>query len=209
MPLIRKPAGASAPPPALNADEVLKMLVGGTDDERWTAARNASGVTGGTEGLGKALIRESNVRVREAMFTSLARIGTAQSIEVILTFLRSEDAHVRTEALDALESAGSAAWPYLPVLLKDDDADVRILGCELARSMPAREASPLVCTLIESEPEANVCASAVEVLAEIGGAEALPALERCRERFRESDFLAFSIKFAADRIRGQSQDPSA
>ena len=46
--------------------------------------------------------------------------------------------------------------------------------------------------------------SAVEVLAEVGGAEALPALARCAERFRGTPFLEFSIKVAADRIRAQA-----
>jgi hypothetical protein len=51
-----------------------------------------------------------------------------------------------------------------------------------------------------------VCAAAVESLAEIGGAEALPALTRCAERFRENSFLQFSISVAIDRIR--AQDPT-
>ena len=95
------------------------------------------------------------------------------------------------------------AWPYVAALLQDGDADVRILACGLVRDMPSEKAVRLYCDLLDSEPEANVCAAAVEALAEIGGAEALPALTRCAERFRATPFLAFSIKIAIDRLRSQ------
>ena len=38
------------------------------------------------------------------------------------------------------------------------------------------------------------------MLAEIGGADALPALARCADRFADEPFLAFAIKVAAERI---------
>ena len=138
------------------------------------------------------------------MFMSLARMGTAQSVELILPFLRMDEAHLRTAALDALRAAKSAAWPYLPRLLEDADADVRLLACELVRGVPGDDATRMLCRLLEAEFEPNVCASAVEVLAEVGGAQALPVLVRCEERFRATPFLAYSIKVAADRIRSQS-----
>jgi HEAT repeat protein len=72
--------------------------------------------------------------------------------------------------------------------------------------MPKEDAVALICELLDAEDEPNVCAAAVESLAEIGGAEALPALTRCAERFRENSFLQFSISVAIDRIR--AQDPT-
>ena len=202
MPLIRKPI---QPPCAAAPDAtVLTALVSGTDDERWAAARAAAEMPGGAQALGAALSHERNARVREAMFTSLARIASAESIELTLALLRSDDAAVRTGALDALRAMQDAVWPYVARLFADPDPDIRVLACELARDMPAQAASRLLCGLIEAETELNVCASAVEVLAELGEPDALPALARCGERFRSSPFLLFSIKIAADRIGSQS-----
>ena len=99
MPLIRKPAGApSTGVPARNSAAVLFALASGTDDERWAAARSAAELPGGVAALGEALAREKSPRVREALFTGLARVATPQSVEAVLPFLRSDDALVRTGA---------------------------------------------------------------------------------------------------------------
>ena len=134
------------------------------------------------------------------MFTSLARIGTRDSIAGMLPMLRSDDAALRTGALDALRSSVIATHELLPQLLNDPDADVRILSCELARSLPSEEATRSLCALLAREAEINVCAAAVEVLAEVGNHTALPILAQCAQRFSQVPFLTFAIKLATDRI---------
>ena len=129
-------------------------------------------------------------------------------MELILPFLRSDDAPLRNGALDALRAMKGRISPYLPRLLEDGDSDVRLLACELVHNVPDDEAERLLCGLLEAEREPNVCASAVEVLAEIGGSGALQVLALCEERFRATPFLVFSIKVAADRIRSQPAQPS-
>jgi HEAT repeat protein len=68
--------------------------------------------------------------------------------------------------------------------------------------LPESEASRLLCDLLERETAKNVCAAALEVLAEMGQPQALPTLRRCAERFRDDPFIAFSIKVATERIGG-------
>jgi hypothetical protein len=147
--------------------------------------------------------------VREAVFSALARIATKQSVEAVLPFLRSDDASIRTEASDALLAMKDVVWPYVAALLRDPNADVRILACGLVRDMPGEAAASLCCGLLNSEPEPNVCAAAVEVLAEVGGSSALTVLERCAKRFSDTPFLAFSIQMAIDRVRSQAPSPRA
>jgi HEAT repeat protein len=194
MPLVRKPSSSPAPPapPA--------SLIEGTSDERWAAARAAAERPGGVTVLSSALSRENDPRVREAIFTGLARIATAESAAAVVPYLRSDDASLRTCAIDALRAMPGAAASHLPRLLADPDADVRLLSCELARGLPDEDANRLLCELLEEETEKNVCAAAVEVLAEIGRPEALPSLTRCATRFVADPFIAFSIKVAIDRI---------
>src|SRR5512141_2440347 len=173
MPLIRKPS-TPAPGPTLDAVSALAALENGSDDERWAAARVAGDMPGGVQALGRALAREPDRRVREAIFTGLARAASDESVEVVVSFLRSDDAQLRTGALDALQAMKGAVRSQVPRLLRDDDIDVRLLACELARNLPGDDATRLLCELLEEETEPNVCASALEVLGEVGGPAALP-----------------------------------
>jgi HEAT repeat protein len=193
MPLVRKP---STPAPAAAPASPTE----GTSDARWAAARAAAEKPDGVALLSSALSQEGDPRVREAIFTSLARIATTESAAAVVSYLRSDDASLRTGAIDALRAMPKASSLHLPNLLADPDADVRLLSCELARGLPDGDANRLLCELLEVETEKNVCAAAVEVLAELGRAEALPSLTRCATRFDGDPFIAFSIKVAIDRI---------
>ncbi len=208
MPLIRKSPQGSGPPPP-NEQAVLRALADGNEDERWAAARAAAELPNSVAALGSAVAKETSPRVREALFTALVRLATPQCVEAIMPLLRSDDADVRTGAADALAAMRDATWPYLAALLRDTDVHVRILACELLRNLPGERAVPLLCEVLESEPEANVCAAAVDALAEIGGAAALPALTRCAERFRATPFLQFAIGVAIDRLRSPTPQPRA
>jgi HEAT repeat protein len=198
MPLIRKPT--ARPAPEVTEAEILKALADPDPDRRWAAARDAAAVVGGGAALAAALPIENDARVREAMFTGLARIGTAETAAAAISLLRSDDANLRTGALDTLRLMVSRMHELLPRLLKDKDVDVRILSCELARSLPSPEATNLMCGVLDNESDANVCAAAVDVLAEVGGAEALPSLRACELKFRDTPFLAFAIKAVVDRL---------
>ncbi len=102
-----------------SAAEVLTGLGSENPEERWAAARAAAGLPDAAAALAAALPQESDGRVREAMFTSLARIGTRDSIAGMLPMLRSDDAALRTGALDALRSSVIARHELLPQLLND------------------------------------------------------------------------------------------
>ena len=93
-------------------------------------------------------------------------------------------------ATEALQAMSGAVMPFMTSLFWDGDPDVRLLATELARNMPAAEATHLLCSLLEHEQHPNVCAAAVEVLAEVGTREAIPALEACAGRFAGTPFLA-------------------
>jgi HEAT repeat protein len=192
MPLIRKPpdplAAAASPP-----------------DQRWEAARAAQPL-GDVPTLARALAGESDRRVREALFTGLARIGTPESAGAAAAFLRSDDASLRSGALDALRAMPDAAKCQLAGLLADPDADVRVLGCDLARDVAGVEGAHGLLALLEREPLANVCAAAVESLAEIGDATALDTLRRCAARFSRDPFLTFAIRTTIDRLAAEAKD---
>jgi HEAT repeat protein len=203
MPLIRSaPAKSVADGP----NDVLAGLKSASTDERWGAA-HAAGAPAVIPALAEALARENDARVREAIFTAFARIATPESALAVIPYLRADDAGIRTGALDALRSMPRAAEASVPQLLTDDDPDVRLLSCELARAMNNGEAARLLSELVERETEANVCAAAVDVLAEIADENALPALSRCAARFPSDPFLGFAVKIAVSRLRSESANP--
>jgi HEAT repeat protein len=207
MPLVRKPPATAPVGPdnrSSQPDNVAKALLEGSDEERWNAARSAATSPDGLAALSAALSRETHPRVREAIFTSLARIRTPASAEAVAACLRSDDSSLRTGALDALRAMPDAAASCIPGLLADDDADVRLLACELVRNRPSAEAGRMLGPLLAAEHEPNVCAAAIEVLAETGAPELLPHLARCAARFPNDPFLAFAVKVASDRIRSQA-----
>ena len=203
MPLIRNEsdnAAASVP------RQALPSLASASADERWAAARAARDPAA-IPSLSEALAHERDSRVREAIFTALARIATAESAQGILPYLRVDDANMRTGAMDALRAMQAASRPYLPGLLTDPDPDVRLLACDLVRDAGGADGPRWLCTLIETEPQANVCAAAVEALGEIADATAAPSLSRCAERFPDDPFLGFAIKVVAERLRGMLLAP--
>ena len=201
MPLIRK--GANDPNAAisnLNVNIAIAGLQNASAQERWTAARALAAFPGTAALLGQTAGREKDERVREAIFTSLARINSAEGFEATLPHLRSDDANLRTGALDALRAMTNPVQARLADLLADADPDVRALACELARNIPAGDATRLLCQRLETDPDVNVCAAAIDVLAEIGSLDALASLARCTGRFPEHPFLCFAVKVASERI---------
>ncbi|MEJ0008664.1 MAG: HEAT repeat domain-containing protein [Steroidobacteraceae bacterium] len=206
MPLRRKPPSA-APSSGQSPADALRAL-GSTDaDERWAAARAAASAPGGPAAMAAALRLESEPHVREALFTSLARADTAQSAAELLSLLRSDQATLRIGALDALRAMGEAIRDVLPRFLGDSDVDIRILSCELARALPAEEATAALCALLAREADVNVCAAAIDVLAEVGSPAAVPVLAQCAARFAQNSFLGFAAKIATDRISSQNPPP--
>jgi HEAT repeat protein len=203
MPLIRREA-PEVSVQAIDTAMLATALTNGTDEERWAAARSAGETSEGLSILKDALSKEKNPRVREAIFTSLARIRTPESAEAVLPYLASDDASMRAGALDALRAMPTATAFHLARVLSDKDPDVRLLACELARNQPSEDAKRLLGGVLATESQANVCAAAIEVIAEVGGPELLPALAECAARFPDDSFLAFAIQVASERIGSQA-----
>jgi len=165
-------------------------------ERRWSAARRLGERPGAAAALAAALPGEADPRILEAIFTSLIRLGGDESASFLLPLLRSDDAALRGGAIEALQAMPAALATQIEGLLQDPDSDVRIFAVELTRKMPAEQATALLCRMLDGEEHPNVCAAAVDVLAEIGSAEAVPFLERCRARFDRDSFLAYAISQA-------------
>jgi hypothetical protein len=116
MPLIRKPTDTAAASVAPDMDAAKADLRSPESDLRWKAARTLGAFPSAAAILGEAALTEADPRVREAIFTSLARIGSVESVALLVPHVRADDAERRTGAMDALKSmpgvlAGRPAGP--------------------------------------------------------------------------------------------------
>jgi HEAT repeat protein len=202
MPFIKRTPPSSKP--AAEADLASRLSDLGSPDpeKRWHAARALGGEPAAVPALAAALATEHSPRLREAIMTALMRVGDETSVRALLPYLRSQDASQRGAAIEALQALPDAIEPFMDALLRDGDSDVRLLATELARNMPADIATRLLSELLEHETHANVCGAAIEVLAEVGTPEALPALHACATRFAGTSFLPFAVSVAVARISG-------
>ena len=201
MPLLRRDKPDEAPRPPVETTDALAGELRHSDPERrWSAARRLGDRPGAAEHLAAALRAETEPRVVEAIFTSLARRGGDESAAHLYPLLRSDDAALRNGAIEALQTMPAALAGHIEELLHDLDSDVRIFAVELTRKMPAAPATASLCRLLDRETHPNVCAAAVDVLAEIGSPDAVPHLERCRDRFAGQPFLPFAIATAIETL---------
>ncbi len=198
MPLIKRgpPTAPSTPPVSVST---AKQLASGTPSERWAAARALGQDETAVALLAGALGTEQASDVREAIFTSLVLIHTSEAAAALASIIRSDDAQLRTGALDALSAVMDVARPFLPGLLSDPDPDVRLLACELARALEPSDGADLLCTMLTTEQQPNVCGAAVDVLSEIGADSVVDVLKKCAERFAEDPFLEYAIAEAIER----------
>jgi len=205
MPLIKKTPLPAAPSGGPGWRAHATLLQSGTADERFSAARALAGEADAMPALEAALVTAGDSRLKEAIFTSLARQNSVAGYEVVIRHLRSDDAGLRSLALDALRLMPDQTVAGLPTLLQDNDSDIRVLACELARQILPAEGAALLAGLLETEQEVNVCAAAIEVLAEIGSASELPGLAACAARFPAEVFLNFSTRTASERILARTK----
>jgi HEAT repeat protein len=205
MPLIKRPTMTTSAVDDESENGIashIAALRSSDVEARWYAARALGGRAEAVPALSSALGMEQVPQVREALMTAIMRVGDEASVVVLLPYLRSQDAAKRAAAVEALQALPEEILPFMASLLGDSDTDVRILAAELIRNMPAADATRILCGLLDHERHPNVCAAAIEVLAEVGTADAVPALHACAERFAGTPFLPFAASVAIARISG-------
>jgi hypothetical protein len=205
MPLLKRGKPDEPPPQAEPLETLLADLHGSDPERRWSAARRLGELPGTAAPLVAALAGEKEPRIIEAIFTSLIRRGGAESATYLLPLLRSDAAGLRGGAIEALQTMPAELARHIGELLHDPDSDVRIFAVELTRKMPPAQAAAWLCEILDRDTHPNVCATAVDVLADIGSRDAIPHLERCRERFAAQPFLPFAVSAAIEILSGSAK----
>jgi HEAT repeat protein len=179
---------------------LLTQLAEGNPEQRRWAARDLARHESAAVRLGAHLPAERDASVREAVFISLATIANDAAAGALLPLLRSEDAALRNGAIESLAGMPQAVTPRLAALLTDSDADVRLFSVNLLGELRHAQVLPWLLQVLQREPEVNVVGAAIEVLAEVGQPEHVPALRAARQRFASDAFIGFATDMAIERI---------
>ena len=167
---------------------------------RRQAARQLAAVPGSEEVMLARIEVESDPAVREALFLSVMQRGTAQAARGLAELIRSEDAALRNAAIETLAALPTEVEPLMDMLLSDADPDVRILACNLLQMLPHPRVADWLTLVVSEDDHPNVCAAAVDGLAEVGSAECLPTLDALAARFPDDAFLQFAIDTVRARL---------
>jgi HEAT repeat protein len=205
MALVKKNHPRSVEPDNRRAPRDQAGLLGQLRDERpevrrW-AALDLAAFPDAASTLCARLEAETETAVREALLTALIEIGGPTVVEGLTPLLRSEDAALRNLAIEALQQLPEAVSPHMEAMLRDADPDYRIFAVNVLGNLRHPQAPLWLQTVVERDADFNVCAAAVEVLAEVGGPEAIPALQALSGRFDEP-FMRFCVQAAVRRIQG-------
>lgn len=166
---------------------------------RW-AARDLAMHPGAVAILIDHLVVEQDLSVREVMLTTLVRLNDPIALASLVALLRSEDAATRNEAVETLRELPDHVSTIIHELLSDKSPDVRILAVNVLESLRHPDVEKWLVEVIETDPHVNVCATAVDLLAEIGTERSREPLERLKTRFPEVPYLAFVIELVLCRI---------
>ena len=204
MPLVRADR-AAAPSAEGHGDSgdphaLLEELYAAEASRRRAAARNLAMYPHAAPALCARLVVEPAASVRSVIFTALIGLRSDAAVQGLLPCLRSEDVALRNAAIEALGHMPDVLEPYIRSLLEDDDSDVRIFAVNVLGALAHAQAPRWLEAVLRCDPHVNVCAAAVEGLAELGDQESRSALVDLPGRFPDEPFIAFATKAALARI---------
>lgn len=169
------------------------------------ACRLASlGTAEAAAALARALQREEDPLVREAVIGALLVCDTRAVIAEMATLLRSEDASSRSAAFEVLTyKCDDEVIEIFEQLLQDGDRDVRVMTVHaLGRSRYGRSAE-LFRRVIREDSDVNVVAAAVEYLGEMGEPGDAALIQKALERFQHP-YFQWTARRALERLTGDN-----
>jgi len=166
---------------------------------RW-AARDLTDCPGASAALVGRLSREPDPSVRDVIFTTLTALGDDPAVAGLVECLNSEDAALRNEAIEAMKQLPEKVAPIMRGLLLNPDQDVRIFAVNILESLRHPDVEFWLIGVIESDPDLNVCGTAVDLLGEVGSEASREPLVRLKKRFADQPYIQFAVDLALTRI---------
>jgi len=187
-------------PETRDCQSLLKQLSSSDSTERRWAARDLVECPECANALMQRLKIETENSVREVILTTLTRMGDPVAIAGMVDCLRSEDAALRNEVVEAMKQLPLEVAPMMLGLLADPDPDVRIFAVNVLESLCHPEVESWLISVITYDAHVNVCATAVDLLGEVGTSNAIEPLEQLKARFNAEPYIQFAADLALRRI---------
>jgi HEAT repeat protein len=149
------------------------------------------------------LADERSLSVRSIILTGLIVHKSPAVVRGLLPLLGSEDANLRNGAIEALQQMPDEVAPHVEEMLTDPNSDVRIFAVDVLSALPHPMVPEWLRRVVTLDPHVNVCAAALDALAEAGQPDVIPALEKLANRFADVAFIRFAADAAIRRISGR------
>ena len=183
--------------------ELLNSLHDSLATTRRWAARDLINCPNAAQALVDQLKCETDLSVREVILTTLTLLGNATAVAGLVDCLRSDDASLRNEAIEAMKQLPDEVAPIMNGLLHDDNPDVRIFAVNILESLRHENVETWLIDTITTDTHTNVCATAVDLLCEVGTPAAQNALSMLKTRFSNEPYIQFAADLALRRIHNQ------
>lgn len=182
--------------------ELLTQLTAESASQRRIAATELAKFSNVSAALIQQLWRESEREVREAIFVTLTEIADEAALEGLICCLRSEDVQLRNDAIEAMQSMPTSVGPVMHKLLHDENPDIRIFAVNILESLKHPDVEAWLIEVITADTHINVCATAVDLLTEVGTQKAAAPLKQLLNKFPDEPFFHFAVELALKRILG-------
>ena len=203
MALVRRNVVATADDVPPDRDDWIADLTSGDASIRRRAARALAEMPDAVPVLCAHLANEQSLSVRSIILTGLIVHKSAAVVNGILPLLASEDANLRNSAIEALQQMPDEVAPHVETMLTHPESDVRIFAVDVLAALAHPKVPEWLRHVVTNDPHVNVCAAALDALAEAGEPDAIPALEGLAERFWDVAFIRFAVDAAVRRVRGR------
>jgi HEAT repeat protein len=201
--LVRRNVVATADDVPPDRDDWIADLTSGDASIRRRAARALSRMPDAVPVLCTHLANEPGLSVRSIILTGLIVHRSAAVVNGLLPLLASEDANLRNSAIEALQQMPDEVAPHVESMLAHPDSDVRIFAVDVLAALAHPMVPEWLRRVVTNDPHVNVCAAALDALAEAGEPDVIPALQGLAERFSDVAFIRFAVDAAIRRIRGR------
>lgn len=200
---LKGPVEPAVPAPDVASDSVHDLRHGATAAIRRQAAHDLRERADCIPLLCGQLGEEADRSVRAAILNALIRLRSPAVSKGLAQHLRSEDAALRNEVIEALQDMPEEAMPVLRDLLDDEDSDIRIFAVNILAGLAHVKASDLLAQVIRQDAHVNVCMAALDGLLETGDASVVDDVERLGQRF-DAPYVRFAVTAALQRLRAQA-----
>jgi len=199
MGLMKSRPEAAPAPLHRDREALLQALASASPAQRAEAAGFLADYPDSANALLVELANETDSAVRRRILSTLVSWRELAPIAALVARLRTVDGVARNEIMDALRDVGDVVEPELPSLLAAADPDLRLYALTVLRPHRSERVLGWIADVLAHEPDANVVAAALELLAQIGSPAEHGWLDAPRTRFGAVPFIQFAIAAVARR----------